>query len=627
MLNQRKIYPFSRLLQEHYFYYHGNFLGQGSFEILPHSIFFFMPFFQKPLYDRTLIKFSEKSETILIEIGFPGMWKLEENFIPLFGDRFGVKDTFGDFHYFSENTYDNLVSRIAVGIDRSIADRKKFLSSQKRGDEDYFADTEENSLNLNHGIIEGSNRYSSIWDINDFIKFFYAKNKGLNLQNLCPPKNYKLPLSSMSDPHYGYTKFIKNHYGSSKFVIKLKGFSKKELSYLRRFFSFDLKKYIRKKNFKFDSSKIEINYHQHSFFMGEHEHNDPTLPSDFIEKLLWWFDFENKSFDPKTSVTVETLEESGSFYFFPDKKLIQVNDLSKGKYIPPPKDFIFDDQDILGKNIELGHLQMMVKAGVFGNNIDEYGNEVDPVRDCFEKLYFYDWNLGIGFPGQIRDKIFEQIKIRMEDARSSLKKEYLKQIGSPYLNYNDLKTAMFKSESFNNTNKFLKICAEFFMKYNIRTTVYTSRETETEVLNLKQFINNPEFLKLNRLPAKLKTLINTEDESTNGFVDFCMDLSLDDFTEDLNLELYFWSDSSKTRDLFLEMINGEFSIRNDDFSYYAGYEDKETRFILKIEKFDLYKVWIYLSLLEERRLFETYDKYCSITKKPIDFQSWKKRKR
>ena len=71
-----------------------------------------------------------------------------------------------------------------------------------------------------------------------------------------------------------------------------------------------------------------------------------------------------------------------------------------------------------------------------------------------------------------------------------------------------------------------------------------------------------------------------------------------DFTEDLNLELYFWSDSSKTRDLFLEMINGEFSAFNQD---YSDLEDKETRFTLKIEKFDLYKAWTYLSLLEERR--------------------------
>ena len=77
-----------------------------------------------------------------------------------------------------------------------------------------------------------------------------------------------------------------------------------------------------------------------------------------------------------------------------------------------------------------------------------------------------------------------------------------------------------------------------------------------------------------------------------------MDLLLDDFTEDLNLELYFWSDSCKTRDLFLEMIKGEFSVFNED---YSDLEDKETRFTLKIEKFDLYKAWTYLSLLEERR--------------------------
>ena len=123
------------------------------------------------------------------------------------------------------------------------------------------------------------------------------------------------------------------------------------------------------------------------------------------------------------------------------------------------------------------------------------------------------------------------------------------------------------------------------MKYNIRTTVYTSRETETEVLNLKQFINNPEFLKLNRLPAKLKTLINSEDESTNGFVDFCMDLLLDDFTEDLNLELYFGVIAAK-QEICLEMIKGEFSVFNED---YSDLEDKETRFTMKIEKFDLYK--------------------------------------
>ena len=601
MINQKHIHPLKHLLHRHYLYFQNKITEDWEKEIVPHSIFHFMPFFQKPLYERIKIKFSEQSETVQIEIEFPEKSELENNFIPLFGDRLGSKNSFDEFHIFTESSYKYLVGSIASGIDFSILNRKKYLSKKTR--KEWYEETgidlkpSENSININHGIFKGSSE-RSIWDVNDFIKFYFGRNKGLNLQNLNPPKNYKLP--HYHSTHKGYTKFIETNYGlNNKFVIKLQGFSKKELSYLRRFFSFDLKKYNRQKNFEFDSSKTEISRHQHYHFMGHYEHQNPTTPSDFIEKILWCFDFENKSFDPKTSVTVETLQESGSFYFFPDKKLIQVNDLSKGQFIPPPKDFAPDeDQDILGKNIKLGHLKALVRAGVFGNNIDEYGNDVDPIRDCFEKLYFYDWNLGVGFPEVIKEVIYEQIKMRMKDARYSLSKEYLKQIGSPYLNYNDLKTAMFKSESFNNTNKFLKICAEFFMKYKISPTVYTSRETETEVLNLKQFINNPEFLKLNKLPAKLKTLINSEDESTNGFVDFCMDLFLDDFTEDLNLELYFWSDSSKTRDLFLEMIKGEFSVFNED---YSDLDDKETRFTLKIEKFDLYKAWTYLSLLEERR--------------------------
>ena len=627
MLNQKKIYSLNRLLNSHYHYFANFYEVVDGIEILPHSIFHFMPFFQKPLYDRTLIKFSEKSETILIEIEFPNKKELEKNFIPLFGDRLGVKDRFGDFYNFSEKTYDQLISNIAKGIDRSIADRKKLLSNQKRGDESYFA-VEEDLLNLNHGIVEGSDRYSSIWDINDFIKFFYGRNKGLNLQKLDPPKHYKFP-GSFLPVHYGYTKFIKNHHGSNKFVIKLKGFSQKELSYLKRFFSFDLKKYIRKKNFKFDSSKIEINYHQHNFFMGEHEHNDPTSPVDFIEKLLWWLDFENKSFDLDTTVTVQSLQNSGSFYFFPDKKLIQVNDLSKGKYIPPPKDFIliYDDQDFLGQDIKLEHLEELVKAGILGNYIDQDGYEIDAIEDCFEKVYFYDWNAGAGFPDVLKDTIFDQIKERIKDARYSLKKQYLSQIENSSLNYKDLKSNILKLESFKNTNKFLKICTEFFMKYNICPEVYISKETETEVLNLKQLINNSEFLRLNKLPTKLKTLINKKDKplklKKDPFVDICMDFYLQGGALE-DLELYFWCDSSKTRDFFLEMIGSEFKFFN---WIHHGCDDPETRFVLKIKKWDLFSVWTCLSLLEESQLLESYEKYCSITKKPIDFQSWKIKKK
>ena len=623
MLNQKKIYPLSDLLNYHYCYFYGSILPEdfflnSAYDILPHSIFHFMPFFQKPLYERTLIKFSEKSETIFIEIEFPNKEELEKNFIPLLGDRLGVKDRFGNFSNFSELTYDRLVKEIAVGIDRSIADRKKILSNQIGDDEEYFLGIEEDELNRNYCITGDSDRYSPIWDINDFIKFFYGRSKGLNLQNLEPPKNYQLPLGI----HHGYTKFIKNHYGSNKFVIKLKGFSQKELSYLKRFFSFDLNKSVRKKNFKFDSSKIEINYHQHEFFMGEHEHNDPTHEVDFIEKLMWWFDFENKSFDRNTTVTVRGLENCGSLYFFPDYKLIQVNDLSKGKYIPPPKDLIFDDQDILGQDIKLEHLEELTKSGILGNYIYQDGYDFDVIKDCFEAVYFYDWNIGVGFHDVLRDKIFEQIKTRMKDARSSLRKEYLSQIENFPLNYKDLKSNILKSESFKNTNKFLKICAEFFLKHNICPKVYILKDTETEVLSLKQLINNSEFLRLNKLPTKLKTQINKKDELielNDSFIDIRMDFYLQGGALE-DLELHFWCDSSKTRDSFLEMVGSEFT-----FNFiHQGYDDPEKRFVLKIEKWDLFRVWTYLSLLEEIRLEETFEKYISITKKPISFQLWKK---
>ena len=66
---------------------------------------------------------------------------------------------------------DQLISNIVKGIDRSIVIEK--VTNQKRGDESCFA--VEDLLKLNHGIVEGSDRYSSIWDINDFRKFLWKK--------------------------------------------------------------------------------------------------------------------------------------------------------------------------------------------------------------------------------------------------------------------------------------------------------------------------------------------------------------------------------------------------------------------------------------------------------------------
>ena len=88
----------------------------------------------------------------------------------------------------------------------------------------------------------------------------------------------------------------------------------------------------------------------------------------------------------------------------------------------------------------------------------------------------------IGMPAPVsdvlKDTIFDQIKERIKDADIS-KKQYLSQIENSSLNYKDLKTNILKLESFKNTNKFLKICTEFFIKYNICPEVYISKETET----------------------------------------------------------------------------------------------------------------------------------------------------
>ena len=65
-------------------------------------------------------------------------------------------------------------------------------------------------------------------------------------------------------------------------------------------------------------------------------------------------------------------------------KLIQVNDLSKGKYIPPPKDLIFDDQDILGQDIKLEHLEELTKSGILGNYIYQDGYDFDVIFRAYD---------------------------------------------------------------------------------------------------------------------------------------------------------------------------------------------------------------------------------------------------
>ena len=104
MNNQKYIYPLSQLLHEHSLFFQKKINEEWPREILPHSIFHFMPFFQKPLYERIKIKFSEQSETVQIEIDFPKKSDLEDNLIPLFGDQLGIyyiEKSFRNFDDFS----------------------------------------------------------------------------------------------------------------------------------------------------------------------------------------------------------------------------------------------------------------------------------------------------------------------------------------------------------------------------------------------------------------------------------------------------------------------------------------------------------------------------------------------
>ena len=97
-----------------------------------------------------------------------------------------------------------------------------------------------------------------------------------------------------------YPKYTVFDHLAHKFVTTLEGFNKREIHYLKRYFNFNLDK-TNLEEFEYNSLDKGVGEWEHYIFSGLGDNSWSFGDVDFLEKILWYFDFRNENI--QTSLT------------------------------------------------------------------------------------------------------------------------------------------------------------------------------------------------------------------------------------------------------------------------------------------------------------------------------------
>ena len=461
-MKQKKILSLDLLLTQHWLTYNSEISPIDWFDIvdLPFSIYHFMPFFRQPLYERKRISFSEKSQKIIIELDFPNFNDLRENFIPLFGETMGRETKHNGFVTYNKNQYETLIKTIAMSIDSSIESRKILMSKEHiRKFGSSSSTTQVNKKNSIKGNILWSDEKEWIWDLSDLIQFNYGK-QGLRLQSLKPTKNSHEFF--LRDPIPKYTVF--DHL-AHKFVTTLEGFNKREIHYLKRYFNFNLDKTNLVKEFEYNSLDKGVGEWEHYIFSGLGDNSWSFGDVDFLEKILWYFDFRNEKYTNISNLRISDINyQVGSLYWqFSDQKIIRVNDLSNGEFIPTPA---HEDEGsyLHASDIESSQIETLLILGIKPEEIRE--------AVC---AYMIDWNIGNDFP----DWNEQNVKKDLMNRASEIYK---------YLNKKTEDNQAKIDKELEPMEELVSACVEFYFKYGESIEAIVARDIEPDTLRIEEII-------------------------------------------------------------------------------------------------------------------------------------------
>jgi|TARA_B110000438_G_scaffold297484_1_gene343941 hypothetical protein len=553
MLKQQKVLYLKNLLVQHWVAYQTDIIEPNWFSVMdfPFSIFEFIPFFKKPLYERKRVKFLEKSQKVLIEVDFPRYQEFSKNFIPLFGHTMGKRSRFNSaYDSFNSIQYNLLISNIAKAIDSSIQAKRRIMSKEncrRFG----FSSTAAKQVNKVNSIESKSvffgNEDLFTWDIGDFIKFDYGMN-GLRLQNLKLPKNSHHSWGGIDIPQY--TEF---NVTESKFIITLQGFNKREIHYLKRYFNFDLNKTNSVKGFKYDSSKNGVGQYEHYVFSGKaHDSDaDSTLGDvDFLEKIIWYFDFLNDSVDQKSNILISdsSVKEGMPYWQFSDQKLIQVNDLSKGKYIESPAHRLDDYSYLDSSDIQSSDIESLLTLGV----------KPEEIMDAVGAV-MVDWNVGNNFPRWNEDNVKRDLENRALEINN-------------YLNQINIKGQKSVDLGLKPMEELVMTCVEFYFKYGEEIDAIVARDIEPDALRVEEIIAiYPELNKREFNPSRKKNI--------NGIL-----LNLNEFLNPRGkTSIWFFCDNVQTKEAFLKLLPKDLKWKEAP----SKVTNPELRFLVEIEKWDM----------------------------------------
>ena len=244
----------------------------------------------------------------------------------------------------------------------------------------------------------------------------------------------------------------------------MEGFNKRETHYLKRYFNFNLEKTTLVKEFEYKSLDKGVGESEHYIFSGGGDNTWSIGDVDFLEKILWYFDFRTKNTQTSLIYAFLTLTIIGSLYWqFRDQKIIRVNDLSNGEFIPTPA---HEDEGsyLHASDIESSHIETLLTLGIKPEEIRE--------AVC---AYMVDWNLGNNFPdwnehNVKRDlinrasKIYKCLNKKTEDNQAKIDKEL-----EPM-------------------EELISACVEFYFKYGESIEAIVAREIEPDALRIEKII-------------------------------------------------------------------------------------------------------------------------------------------
>ena len=548
-MKQKKILSLDLLLTQHWAAYNPDISPVDWFNIvdLPFSIYEFMPFFKTPLYQRKRVSFAEKSQKIVIELDFPSFSDLRDNLTPLFGKNMGQDSKHYGFTSYNTHQYKTLVMTIAASIDSSIESRKKLMNAdhnRKWGD----STKQVNGKNSIKGNILWSDEKTWIWDLSDLIRFTYGK-RGLKLQNLQPTKNFHERLFRNNIPEY--TKF--NH-TTHKFVTTLEGFDKREIYYLKRYFNFDLKKTNSVKGFEYNSLDKGIGEWEHYIFSGLGDDDITDSWSfgdvDFLEKMLWYFDFQNENYSDNSNVRISQYNyQNGSIYWqFCDQKIIQVNDLSKGEFIQTPAHALEDCSYLDASDIESSDIETLLTLGI----------KPEEIREAVG-AFMVDWNIGNDFPEWNEHNVKRDLKNRAFEIH-----RHLDEIS------NDDKEG--SGAELKPMEELVMTCVEFYFKYGEEIDATVARDIEPDALRVEEIIAiHPELNKREFNPGRKKNIS-------------WISLNLNEFLNPWGkTSIWFFCENVQTKEAFLKLLPKDLKWKEAP----SKVTNPELRFLVEIEKWDM----------------------------------------